>query len=130
MSVSVTLQKSTAGNLDAVSSITQHIVLIIGLLFLLGFVGVAFNESEIADESEAASITGVATATVDSTKVSAVEPARSNDIVVTPVKPKTTVASKPLQSGVLEYVKKRYRVSPEAVLPVVEVGVNAVSIPY
>ena len=48
MSVSVTLQKSTAGNLDAVSSITQHIVLIIGLLFLLGFVGVAFNESEIA----------------------------------------------------------------------------------
>ena len=122
MSVSVTLQKSTAGNLDAVSSITQHIVLIIGLLFLLGFVGVAFNESEIADESEAASITGVATATVDSTKVSAVEPARSNDIVVTPVKPKTTVASKPLQSGVLEYVKKRYRVSPEAVLPVVEVA--------
>ena len=42
MSVSVTLQKSTAGNLDAVSSITQHIVLIIGLLFLLGFVGFVF----------------------------------------------------------------------------------------
>ena len=125
MSMSVTLQKSTAGNLDAVSSITQHLVMIVGLLFLLGFVGFVFNGPDSSEESETRPAVESTAATTAQPAIDAVAPARVAAVRkegTAPAKPRSTVSAKSLQSGVLEYVKNRYRVSPEAVLPVFEVA--------
>jgi hypothetical protein len=121
--VSVTLQKSMARSLDAVSSITQHIVMIVGLLFLLGVTSSVFKESENPDWKDSSS-------NVNPMIVESV-PAENNNSnalvnanVATSTKPHIDVATsmKPHIIGVLEYVKHRYRVSPEAVLPVFEVA--------
>ena len=120
MSMSVSLQRSTAGNLDAVSSITQHLVMIVGLMFLLGFVGLVFNGPDFSEESEIQPTAEAAIVTSTQPEPAAVASARNESPV--PAKPRSAVSAKPLHSGVLEYVKKRYRVSPEAVLPVFEVA--------
>lgn len=112
MSVSVTLDKSMARSLDAVSSITQYAVMIAGLLFLLGAVGFVFNESEFSGWKSAL----LAPDTVAAESV----PAGQESVEVADVT--TAVPLKPHLVGVLDYIKRRYRVSPEAVLPVFEVA--------
>ncbi|GHU31812.1 transglycosylase [Betaproteobacteria bacterium] len=113
--VSVTLQKSMARSLDAVSSITQHIVMIVGLLFLLGVTSVVFKESENPDEKDSSS-------NANPVIVEAV-PAENNDSnALVMANASAATPMKPHIMGVLEYVKHRYRVSPEAVLPVFEVA--------
>lgn len=112
MSVSVTLDKSMARSLDAISSITQYAVMIAGLLFLLVAVGFVFNESEFSGgKNSLLAPDAVAEESVPAEQESA------------EVADAATAASlKPQFVGVLDYVKRRYRVSPEAVLPVFEVA--------
>ena len=110
MSVSVSLKASMARSLDAVFSIFQYIAMIAGLLFALGIVGFVFNESESQDVGESilpAAI--VAEAPVGLPQQSPANSAAPSEL-------------KPYYAGVLDYVKRRYRVSPEAVLPVFEVA--------
>jgi soluble lytic murein transglycosylase-like protein len=107
--VSVTLQKSMARSLDAASSIMQHFVMIVGLLFLLGVAGYVFKE----DSSSITSVTDVAVVESVPVPVDDAAKALANADAATSLKPHLT--------GVLEYVKERYRVSPDAVLPVFEV---------
>jgi soluble lytic murein transglycosylase-like protein len=104
-SVSVTLQKTMTRSLDAASSITQHIVMIVGLLFLLGVAGYVFKENS-------SSITNAPV--VESVPADDAPKASENTDVAASLKPHII--------GVLEYVKHRYRVSPDAVLPVFEVA--------
>jgi soluble lytic murein transglycosylase-like protein len=110
--VSVTLQKSMARSLDAGSCITQHIVMIVGLLFLLGVAGSVFKGSVNSYWKDSSSTTeAVIEESVPA--VAAPEVLATAD-VATPLKPHFV--------GVLEYVKHRYRVSPDAVLPGFEVA--------
>lgn len=110
MSVSVALKKSMARSLDAVFSISQYLVMIAGLLFVLGIVGHVFNEPESTSEPEPA--LSVAAVAKVSAKLSQEIPPNGEEGPVI----------KPYHAGVLDYVKRRYRVSPEAVLPVFEVA--------
>lgn len=112
MSVSVTLPKSMARSLDAVSSITQHVAMIAGLLFLLGVAGFVFKESEIPDWKIVLPAAEVVT--------EASAPAGNGSAVSADGDAVSSL--KPHLLGVLEYVKRRYRVSPEAVMPVFEVA--------
>ncbi|MDR1935883.1 MAG: transglycosylase SLT domain-containing protein [Candidatus Accumulibacter sp.] len=117
MSVSVTLQKSMARSLDAVSSVMQHIVMIAGLFFLLGVVGFVFKGPEENSSLKAASSASNAVA------AESVPAGNVLDVsFMTPAGDNAAVSPKPHFVGVLDYVKRRYRVSPEAVQPVFEVA--------
>lgn len=111
MSLSVTLNRSMARGLDAVSSITQYAVMIAGLSLLLAIVTFTFRGTEVFGWKNPLLASGTPQA----------------DTAPQPETPQASaVASasslKPQFAGVLEYVKRRYRVSPEAVLPVLEVA--------
>ena len=107
MSVSVTLRKSMARSLDVVSSTMQHVVMLVGLLFFLGVAGFLFEGPEKPPEASPAAM-------IREPSTSAAAGTGSNiDAAASP---------KPHFVGALEYVKRRYRVSPEAVLPVFEVA--------
>jgi soluble lytic murein transglycosylase-like protein len=108
--VSVKLQKSMARGLDAVSSIMQHIVMIVGLLFFLGVVGFVFKGTEYSYWKDSSAITNAV--------IEASVPADNASKVLANA---NAPSLKPHLTGVLEYVKERYRVSPDAVLPVFEV---------
>ena len=109
MSVAVTLKKSMARSLDAVSSFTQYAVMIVGLLFVLGTVGRRLDE-------QGESVGLPVPAPVVDASVSAVLPAGD-----APAR-RDVLEAKPQFAAVLDYLKRRYRVSPEAVMPIVEVA--------
>lgn len=108
MSVAVTLKKSMARSLDAVSSFTQYAVMIVGLLFVLGTVGHFFDEQDVPAGTQVP-------APVVEASVPAVLPVSGEGLVHRGVP-----EAKPQFTAVLSYVKRRYRVSPEAVRPIVE----------
>ena len=110
MSVSGTLKTSMARSLDAVFSIFQYMVMIAGLLFVLGVFSYVFNEQDLQGEAESG--LPIAAAIKASAGLSQEIP-ESGDV---------STELKPYHAGVLDYVKRRYRVSPEAVLPVFEVA--------
>jgi soluble lytic murein transglycosylase-like protein len=116
MSISVKLQKSMARSLDAVSSVTQHIVMIAGLFFLLGVVGFVFKGPEENPDLKGASSAANA---VVAGSVSAGNGLKMNFM---PADFNAAPSLKPHFVGVLDYVKRRYRVSPEAVQPVLEIA--------
>lgn len=108
MSVSVSLKTSMARSLDAVFSIFQYVVMIAGLLFVLGIVGFVFNAPESKNEEESA---------LPAASVAKAPVGLSQE---TPADGTGNAGFKPYYAGALDYVKRRYRVSPEAVLPVFE----------
>ncbi len=110
MSMSVTLKASMVRSLDAVFSIFQYMVMIAGLLFVLGIVSIFFSEPEPKSGTEPA--LAVAAVAKASSRQSQDIQANGNE----------SAGLKPYHAGVLDYVKRRYRVSPEAVLPVFEVA--------
>jgi soluble lytic murein transglycosylase-like protein len=113
MSVSVTLQKSVARGLDAVSGIMQHIVMIVGLLILLGIAGFLLAGPEENPAANAPDVVADAGSVPASEKTLKTDPGTTNAGATSP---------RPYFAGALEYVKRRYRVSPDAVLPVFEVA--------
>jgi soluble lytic murein transglycosylase-like protein len=105
-----------ACSLDAVSSITQHIVMIAGLLFLLGVASFVSKEPEKNQDWKDTSI-ALSAALGESAQVS------GNPKVGFGALADLDAASlRPHFIGVLDYVKRRYHVSPEAVLPIFEVA--------
>jgi len=114
MSVSITLNKSMVRHLDAVSSFTQYVLMIAGLLLLLGVAGFVFEGPEPSSGKKSEAVASVVPAETVSPVRESVEPDVDVDAESTSIKPHLV--------GVLEYVKRRYRVSPEAVLPVFEVA--------
>jgi len=116
MSVAITLNKSMARSLDAVSSFTQYAVMIVGLLFVLGTVGHLFDEQDaLAGVQASASVPLSVVEAPVSAPASAAVPPRGENLVHRGVS-----EAKPQFTAVLKYVKRRYRVSPEAVRPIVE----------
>jgi soluble lytic murein transglycosylase-like protein len=99
-----------ARNLDAISNVTQHIVMIAGLLFLLGVASFIFEGPEEQSGDDLSAADAVIAASVSASNAIQLGSRTSADIDAASLK------------GVLEYVKRRYRVSPEVVLPVFEVA--------
>jgi soluble lytic murein transglycosylase-like protein len=102
-----------ARNLDAISNVTQHIAMVAGLLFLLGVASFVFEgpEKTPGDASSADSMIAESVPAGNALQPDFRMPADVD-----------AAASKPHLTGMLDYVKRRYRVSPEAVLPVFEVA--------
>jgi soluble lytic murein transglycosylase-like protein len=117
MSVSVTLQKSMACNLDAVSSVTQHIAMIAGLLFLLGVAGSVAKGPEEKNQDWKDATAAFSAALGESAQAGGSLKTGFNAVADS-----DAASPKPHFVGVLDYVKRRYRVSPEAVLPIFEVA--------
>ncbi len=111
MSVSAALKDSMARSLDAVSSFLQYSAMIAGLLFLLSIVTFVFDGPKTKGQQDAAPIVAAISESVS-------EQSKPADTASgAPV-----AEAKPQVAGVLDYVKRRYRVSPDAVLPVFEVA--------
>jgi hypothetical protein len=102
-------------NLDAVSSVAQHIVMIAGLLFLLGAAGFVSKEPEKNQDWKD-------TSAAFSAALGEFPQAGGLKAGLGVAADFDAVSLKPHFVGVLDYVKRRYRVSPEAVLPIFEVA--------
>jgi hypothetical protein len=124
--VSVTLQKSVVRGLDVVSSIAQYLLMITGLLFLLGVASVVFKGSGNSGPRDAHSSASVLIANVLAPNVivqsgqAAPSPSAEPGSGIGPDAEAPSLT--PSFTGALEYVKRRYRVSADAVLPVFEVA--------
>jgi soluble lytic murein transglycosylase-like protein len=113
VSGSIPIQKSVSRSLNVVSSTTQHIMMIACLALLLVVTGFVFEAPE-KNEND----TPAATRTEES--ASAVDELQTDTGMVAGID--AVAVPKPHFLGALDYVKRRYRVSPEAVLPIFEVA--------
>ena len=112
MSSTITLSNTTSRRTDAALNIFQLSLMVGGLLLVLAIVDVFSNDAPPA-HSFSAALSGLSV-----TEKSANEGFES---AVKPVEPPAVVLS-PRMQGALEYVKRRYHVSPDAVLPVFEIA--------
>ena len=108
-------KNSMARSLDAVSSFIQHSMVVLVLLCIMGAAAFAFDGLAGKERQEGLLFAPIALGAVfdqkETTKVEAVD-----DL------PLPLPELKPQFSGALDYIKRRYRVSPDAVLPVFEVA--------
>lgn len=101
MSETISLKESTSGRRDAAVNLLQHSLVILGLLFVFALIDVAAaslpRTPPVASAADASSA------------------------VVAVLTPEPDVLS-PRMQGALDYVKRRYRVSADALQPVFEVA--------
>ena len=107
MSATITLKQSVARSPDAALYLIKHSLMIAGVLLVLGIVNVFNNNAQSIEfiKSSLFAFSGSA----DSSEASVEE------------EPAEIVLS-PRMQGALDYVARRYRVSPEALIPVFEVA--------
>jgi soluble lytic murein transglycosylase-like protein len=103
MSATLSLRNTTGRRTDATLSFIQHSLITIGLMVALGTFKPFFGESAVAEQPQAV--------TTESA------PADDAELVIT--KPASEILSPRLQRA-LDYVSRRYRVAPEALVPVFE----------
>lgn len=109
MSATISIKRTMARGTDAALFLFQHTLVIIGLVLAIGFFPPFISDSHSTGTDEAAS----ATSDQDIDVAGATEKSLSTS-------PATTTTLTPRMQGALEYVKRRYRVSPEAMRPVFE----------
>ena len=107
MSATISLKQSMARGSDAVLKFLQYSLMIAGFLLILGILGV-FTQGTASVEILKSAWSQIAT------------PDESQE-VATETEPEASVLSPGMQ-GALDYVTRRYRVSPEALEPVFEVA--------
>ncbi len=121
MSSTFTLKHTMARSTDAALNLVQHGLMIAGLLLFLGFINVFAKDAQplelfkpaFSDSSTLQEIPDVSTDVIqETTPVPAPAPKAA------PV----TAALSPRMKGALEYVKRRYKVSAEALVPVFEMA--------
>ena len=113
MSASISLKQTTSRRTDVVLHLVQHCLMIVGLVFALGFIGPVSGEpmteafQNLWPESVA-----LAPGLNDRNEVPAIT-------IATP-EPASNPSLSPRMRGALTYVAQRYKVSAEAVRPVFE----------
>ena len=119
MSATITLKHTMARSRGAASNLIQHSLMIVGVLFVLAVVSVFVNRTPAVDVPEYAlpGLPSLAELTDLADLTAAIEPSAA--IPVSETGP--AVLSSRMQ-GALDYVTRRYRVSPEALVPVFEVA--------
>ena len=122
MSAIRSLKHSMARNTDAVLHLMQHSLMIVGLALVFSFLYVTTNSH---GAHKAASADSSDTLTQDSSTLDSPTLASPSLFTAAPesvsVEPEAFVLT-PRMQGALDYVKRRYRVSPDAVTPVFEVA--------
>ena len=104
MSATISLRTTTGRRVDATFSFVQHSLIIVGLMVVLGSVKPLFGDSAVIDNPQNV-------ATEDSSAAEA-----SETVAAKP----TPEALPPRLERALDYVSRRYRVAPEALVPVFE----------
>ena len=119
MSATITLKHTMARSRGAASNLVQHSLMIVGVLFVLGVVSVFVNRTPAVDVPEYAlpGLPSLAELTDLAELTAAVEPS-----VAIPVSGAGPAVLSSRMQGALDYVTRRYRVSPEALVPVFEVA--------
>ena len=116
MSVSITLKHTLARSSDAALNLIQHILVIAALLLVFTIINVSANgSSSVGDQKLDASALADLSTSVESpiaAPAAAAAPA--------PLLDPDEVVLSPRMQGALDYVTRRYRVSPESLLPVFE----------
>ncbi len=114
MSVSITLKHTLARSSDAALNLIQHILVIAALLLVFTIINVSANgSSSVGDQKLDASALADLSTSVESPIVAPVAAAA-------PLLDPDEVVLSPRMQGALDYVTRRYRVSPESLLPVFE----------
>ena len=116
MSATITLKHTTAHSRGAASNLIQHSLMIVGVLFVLAVVSVFVNRTPVVDVPEYA-LPGLPSLAELTDLAAAVEPS-----VAIPVSETGPAVLSSRMQGALDYVTRRYRVSPEALVPVFEVA--------
>jgi hypothetical protein len=116
------LKQSMARNTDAVLHLMQHSLMIVGLALVFSFLYITTN---VRGAHKSASADASDTLTQDSPTLDSPTLASPSLFTAAPesvsVEPAAFVLT-PRMQGALDYVKRRYRVSPDAVTPVFEVA--------
>ena len=107
MSATITLKHTMARRTDATLHLVQHSLMIAGLLLVLAFINVFASGTLPVDLLKAVSPAFAASAESD-------EASEEKELVA--------VSLLPRMRGALDYVSRRYRVSPEALVPVFEIA--------
>lgn len=107
MSATITLKQSMARSPDAALYFIKHSLMIAGVLLILGMINVFTNNTQFVELIKSA---------LPDSSVSAASPEASIE-----EEPAEIVLS-PRMQGTLDYVARRYRVSPEALIPIFEVA--------
>ena len=107
MSATISLKQSMARSPDAALYLIKHSLMIAGVLLILAMINVFTNNTQFAELIKSA---------LPDSSVSAESPEESAI-----AEPAALVLS-PRMQGALDYVARRYRVSPEALIPVFEVA--------
>ena len=102
MSATISLKSITGRRTDATLSFIQHSMMIVGLMLLLGAVKPLFGGPSDTDAQQAAEVVTVG------------EAAEAEPVKAAPE------ALPPRLQSVLDFVSRRYRVAPEALVPVFE----------
>ena len=108
MSITISLKHSMARGTDAALSLFQHILIIAGLFLAFGILNIFAGDSLASDmqpvESQATEVSDLAV------------PAVHHEVAP------SAEALSPSMQGALDYVKSRYHVSPDALIPVFEMA--------
>ena len=108
MSVSITLKQTMARSSDAALNLIQHILIIAALLLVFAVINVFVDGSP-----------SVGIRKFDLSALADLSTSADSPIEASVVEPEVVVLS-PRMQGALDYVTRRYRVSPESLVPVFE----------
>lgn len=109
MSAMITLKHTMARSTDAALNLIQHSLIVAGLLLFLAVINVFANGSP-----------SVGVKKFDLTELAGFSFSTETPAVQPPVVEPEVVALSPRMQAALDYVTRRYRVSPEALVPVFE----------
>jgi soluble lytic murein transglycosylase-like protein len=113
MSATITLKQPMARSSGAALNIIQHSLVIAALFVVLGIIAIFVNSTPSSEVPKLASTDFSALADSSEEAVAAAEAV---------VEGPAPVVLSPRMQGALDYVKRRYHVSPEALVPVFEVA--------
>ena len=114
MSATHSLKHSMARNTDAVLHLIQHGLLVLGLVLLLAFFNIVTRNHSVTQTANADQGNALTEQSVPNPSYAA----PANPVLDTP----SSFTLSPRMQGALDYVTRRYRVSPDALMPVFEVA--------
>lgn len=122
MSATISLKQTTARNTGAAMNFIQLCLLLAGLLSALGLVGVALLETPAGDLAALSEQPSAASPSLAVAAPMPLAPPAAQPVAVNAAAANTASALSPRMQGALDYVKRRYKVAPEALVPVFEVA--------
>lgn len=118
----VSFKRPTDRKTDAVLNLIQHSLMIVGLVLIGSFVNMVTRHQGVADASSPVLSEVLVPATEVAPNADPVPPEATITSPSAVPETRPTLALTPRMLGALDYVTRRYRVSPDALIPVFEVA--------